>query len=117
MAPTMAAPLPALTGTSIAGSTTQPAGVAPTGSVNPGVEKNLSPHWMLAGELARTTCMAWIMVAQRSAQVPVLGSQGLSSAMALVMVPERSSTSSRSAGSWAILLALLPQLASKVGAG
>src|SRR5664279_2675047 len=70
---------------------------------------------MLVGAFARTVFMAAIIVAQRSWQVPVVTSQGLSVAMSLVIEPELSSTKSRSAGTWVIVRALVPQFASSVG--
>src|SRR5664279_5336418 len=70
---------------------------------------------MLVGAFARTVFMAAIIVAQRSWQVPVVTSQRLSVAMSLVIKPERSSTKSRSAGTWVIVRALVPQFASSVG--
>src|ERR1039457_5888371 len=59
--------------------------------------------------------MAAIMVVQRWAQVPLAGSQGSSSEMPFVIEPERSSTRSKSAGNWVMLLALLPQFKIDVG--
>src|SRR5664279_5540053 len=70
---------------------------------------------MLLGAFARTVFMAAIIVAQRSWQVPVVTSQRLSVAMSLVIEPERSSTKSKSAGTWVIVHAIVPQFASSVG--
>jgi hypothetical protein len=83
--------------------------------VRPGVEKNFKPQRMLVGEVASTVRMAAIMVVQRWAQVPLAGSQGSSSEMPFVIDPERSSTRSKSAGNWVMLLALLPQFKVDVG--
>jgi hypothetical protein len=102
-------------GTSTSDVTTQPTGVEPDPLVRPGVEKNFKPQSMLVGDVASTLRMADIMVVQRWAQVTLAGSHGLSSEMLLVIDPERSSTRSKSAGNWAMLLALLPQF--KVEAG
>jgi hypothetical protein len=102
-------------GTSTSDVTTQPMGVEPDPLVRPGVEKNFKPQWMLVGDVASTVRMADIMVVQRWAQVMLAGSQGSSSEMLFVIDPERSSTRSKSAGNWAMLLALLPQF--KVDAG
>ena len=111
----MAAALSVPTTTSTSEVTTQPTGVEPEPLDRPGVEKNFKPQWMLVGEVASTVRMADIMVVQRWAQVPLAGSQGASSEMLFVIDPERSSTRSKSAGSWVMLLALLPQFKVDVG--
>src|SRR5512146_1291595 len=116
MLPTMASPLPVPIGTSISGRTTQPLGVVPNSVVQVGVEKNFSPQKMLAGDAARTVRMDWIMVAQRSEQRVLPAVHGSALARSLVMEPERSKTRSRSAGTWVMVLASLPQFTSAVGA-